>query len=204
MYDKTHLNERAQAITLEGVVSSMLLISVALIFSLQITAITPLSASTSSQHIENQQAELAQGMLETADREELAQTLLYWNNSSGQFHNSAGDGRYRITPPDTEFGNAINDTLLAKGIGVNIQLIYYNNNTTYSTKRFDLFTTGSPSDHAFYVERAVPIYEDDVIYDETGNPTGTTVEEADLYVDNINEDTELYNIVIVRITIWRI
>lgn len=204
MYDKTNLSERAQALTLEGVVSAMLLVSVALLFSLQITAITPLSASTSSQHIENQQAELAQGMLETTDREELLQTVLYWNNSSGRFHGADSDGRYRVIPPNTELGNAISAKLLDKGIGVNIDLLYYNNNSTYAPERDSFFTTGAPSNHAFYVEKTVPIYEDDVIYDASGNPTSTTVTEADLYVENINQDTKLYNLVTIRITIWRI
>lgn len=199
------LSINGQAFTLEGVVASMLIISVALIFSLQITAITPLSASTSSQHIENQQAELAQGTLETATRDELAQMLLYWNASGGQFHNSDADGLYRVNPPaNAEFAQRFEDVLIQKGIGVNIELTYYNNATTYADTTTTYFSSGKPSDNAYTVERRVPIYEDDPIYDASGNPTGQNVTETNLYIDNVYEDSELYNIVVIRMTVWRI
>jgi len=204
MIQQKNVTNTGQAFTLEGVVASMLLISVALIFSLQITAITPLSASTSSQHIENQHAELAQGALETAEREELIQMLLYWDSSSSKFHNSDSDGEYRVDAPNVEFAQEVDRVLINQGIGVNIDLTYYNNRTTYSDTTINYFTSGEPSDHGHTVERSVPIYENDPIYDSTGNPTSQNVTETDFYLENINEDSELYNIVVIKFTVWRI
>lgn len=201
---QNNFNTVGQAFTLEGVVASMLIISVALIFSLQITAITPLSASTSSQHIENQQAELAQGVLETAEREELVQTVLYWNETQGKFHNSDEDGQYRVDPPNISFPQRIDDVLIEKGIGVNIELTYYNNPDTYGDSKISYFSSGVPSTHGYSIERAVPIYENDPIYDSNGNPSGKTVNETNLYLDNAYEDSELYNIIIIKLTVWRI
>lgn len=207
MYRKTSTTEwvnRAQAFTLEGIVSSMLVISVALIFSLQVTAITPLSASTSSQHIENQQAEIAQGLLDSTPRGELAQTILYWNNSSQKYHNSDQDGVYRVEPPETKFGNMTQEQLLDKGIGANIEIIYYTNSTTYNQDSYRVFTTGSPSNHANTVTRRVPIYESDVIYNEDGTKSSTKVGNSTFYMNNIDQNSELYNIAVIRITVWRI
>lgn len=204
MRRNTLLSNTAQAFTLEGIISGLLIVSVGLIFALKVTAITPLSASTSSQHIENQQAEIAQGVLESAERETLVQTVLYWNNSSEKFHDSDPDGEYRVNPPDTVFGERLEKRLLDNGIGANVELVYYQNESSFAEDKYTLFTTGSPSDHAFTVTRKVPIYESDVLYDDAGNPTNTTVTNSSLYVDNINEDTELYNVIIVRLTVWRI
>lgn len=202
---RNNFSTNGQAFTLEGVVAGMLIISVALIFSLQITAITPLSASTSSQHIENQQAELAQGTLETADREELVQMLLYWNESAGKFHNSDADGMYRVDPPENaEFAQRLEQVLIEKGIGVNVELTYYNDATRYSDTRTTYFSSGEPSTHAYTVERTVPIYEDDPIYSEDGTASGKTVNDTNLYIDNVYEDSELYNVVVIKITVWRI
>lgn len=204
MMKQNTFSNKGQAFTLEGVVASMLVISVALIFSLQITAITPLSASTSSQHIENQQAELAQGTLETASRDELAQMLLYWNESAGKFYNSDPDGVYRVEPPNIEFPQRYNSILIEKGIGVNIKLTYYNNATTYSDTNTQYFSSGQASDHAYTVERTVPIYEDDPIYDSSGTPSAQNVTQTNFYLDNVYEGSELYNTVTIKFTVWRI
>jgi len=42
-----------------------MLLLASVLFALQVTAVTPLTGSTSSQHIENQQASLAEGLLAT-------------------------------------------------------------------------------------------------------------------------------------------
>ena len=57
--------DRGQAYTLEAIIASVLLIS-SLVFALQVTVVTPLSASTSNQHIENQQRASAAGVLTAA------------------------------------------------------------------------------------------------------------------------------------------
>jgi F0F1-type ATP synthase membrane subunit b/b' len=76
------VDERGQAFTLEAVVSAVLLLT-AIAFALQVTIVTPLSASTSSQHIENQQAAVSDGLLAAeAENGTIKETLLYWNSGS--------------------------------------------------------------------------------------------------------------------------
>jgi len=58
-------DDRAQAHTLEAFAAAILLVA-ALTFALQATAVTPLSASTSNQHIENQQRAVATDLLATS------------------------------------------------------------------------------------------------------------------------------------------
>lgn len=66
---------RGQAHTLEAFAAALLLIS-GLIFALQATAVTPLSASTSNQHIQNQQQLIASDILTTSAENETLQDAL--------------------------------------------------------------------------------------------------------------------------------
>ena len=72
---------RGQIYTLEAVIAAVLLVS-SLVFALQVTAVTPLSASTSNQHIENQQRASASGVLTAAEEAGILQdAVLFWNDS---------------------------------------------------------------------------------------------------------------------------
>nr|WP_267163201.1 hypothetical protein [Halovenus salina] len=82
-------DDRGQALTLEAVVGAILMLA-AIGFALQMTAVTPLSASTSSQHIENQLQSTSEGVLDTAaDTGALREAVLYWNETTGEFHGNA-------------------------------------------------------------------------------------------------------------------
>ena len=61
----SRIDDRGQAHTLEAFAAAILIV-VGLTFALQATAVTPLSASTSNQHLENQQRAVATDLLETS------------------------------------------------------------------------------------------------------------------------------------------
>ena len=106
--------DRGQAYALEAIVTSLILLS-GLVFALQATAVTPLSASTSSQHIENQQAATAEGVLATAaDDGSLRVAVLNWDDGDGEFHGSDADRSYYTnTAPENGFGD-----LLSRALGI--------------------------------------------------------------------------------------
>ncbi|WP_052367716.1 hypothetical protein [Haloferax sp. ATB1] len=75
------MNDRGQAFTVEGVAAALLLLGT-LVFALQATGITALSAGTAGGVDERQQSDLARGVLVTGVASEtLVPSLLYWNDS---------------------------------------------------------------------------------------------------------------------------
>ena len=116
--------ERGQAYTLEAVVAAIVLLT-AVAFALQVTIVTPLSASTSSQHIEGQQRAVAQGVLASAAEDgSLERAVLYWNETGERFHNTVGQGFYTDDPPDNEFGDKLEQAFTQEGIAYNVIVRY--------------------------------------------------------------------------------
>ncbi|WP_096391200.1 DUF7288 family protein [Halopenitus persicus] len=206
-------DSRGQAHTLEAVAAAIVLLS-AILFALQVTAVTPLSGSTSNQHIETQQAELAQGLLAgEAENGSLKRTLLYYNTSAEDdgFHGATGgrgqyDGTLPTGPDAPAFGPALSETFLERGTAVNVDLYYLRDG---DRRRQPLIELGTPSDHAATATHRVTLFEADAILGSDGTPTDETVAEAasngtyfvDRDVDGTN--SPVFNVVEVEVTVWR-
>lgn len=205
--------QRAQAVTLEAVAAGLILLS-SVVFALQMTAVTPLSASTSSQHIETQLATSAEGALAASVEDgSLERAMLYYNGSSQSFVGATGpDGEYRGSPPEnTSFGQRLAWAFDDRGIAYNVDLVYRAGN---GTSRQPLFHRGAPSDNAVTASTTVVITDTDPLYrsDENGDgdadPRSLTVAEAasddDLYMDDVASTSGLFNVVRVEVVAWRI
>jgi hypothetical protein len=193
--------ERGQAHTLEGVVAGLLLLA-SIIFALQMTAVTPLSASTSSQHIENQQRSVASGVLATAaERDGLAEMVLYWNESRGKFHNTSDNGYYTADPPNTTLGAMLNRSFDREGISYNVYVHFQS--PSGKTIQNRVVYRGVPSDNAVSASRAVTLDDDDRLYDYDLRRTNVTVNESSsFYAQDVGPGT--YNVVRVEVVAWRI
>ena len=191
---------RGQAHTLEAVAAGMLLLA-SVLFALQVTAVTPLTGSTSSQHIENQQASLAEGLLASqAENGTIVPTLLDWNDSASAFHGASGSG-YRNAGPPTAFGTVLNQTLGDRNIAYDVNLYYVNGND--ERKRRPLVNLGEPSDHASTASRVVTLYDSDRIV-TADDSTGETLENTSNYfADDVAPDSRVYNVVEVEVVVWR-
>lgn len=98
---------RAQVHTLESIVAGLLLMA-SVVFALQMTAVTPLSASTSSQHIENQQQASAEGVLAAAaESGALRRAVLYWDEQEGTFNGTTDGTAYTVNAPPNDFGTML-------------------------------------------------------------------------------------------------
>jgi len=201
------MTDRGQAHTLEGVVAALLLLS-SLLFVLQVTTVTPLSASTSSQHIENQERAVGVGILKSASEQgDLKPALLYWNASARNFHNATVKDHYADAPPN-DFGSLLNRSLSSRGIAYNIQIRYMTDENTTESRL--LVDQGFPSDNAVTVSRTVVLTDDDRIYNESGTPSSVTLGELDFstgnpfYAEDIDDGSPLFNVVTVEVTLWRI
>lgn len=200
--------DRGQAHTLEAIVGAMLLVT-SLGFALQMTAVTPLSASTSSQHLENQLQATGTGVLATtAESGALEDAVLYWNGSADEFHGADGVYYTNTTDePTNEFGRALNRTFASRNIAYNVYVVYHAANG--ETERQRMIYQGEPSDHAVSASRTVTLADDDRLVDEDGTPNATTVSEsASFYAPDAGVESggnrALYNHVRVEVIAWRI
>lgn len=177
-----------------------LLLVGAILFALEVTAVTPLTASTSSQHIENQQTEIASGLLDAAaENGSLREAALYWNTSSGQFADSTDDeGYYASGGPPTTFGSMINRTLRDRGVAFNVNVWYVTSNGDLRRERMVNF--GTPSDHAVSAVRLLTLYDDDRITGPNeGQLSGTTT----FYASDVAPNSAVYNVVRLEVVVWR-
>jgi len=195
---------RAQAHTLEAVAASIVILA-SVVFALQVTAVTPLSASTASQHIENQQQASAAGVLDAArENGALDAAVRYWDETNGTFHGTAGAGY--TTDPEvnrTALGRMLLDTFEARGVAFNVYFAYPTDTGTLVRERF--IYRGEPSDNAATATTTVALYDDDPLYDANETTTNVTVNGSSTYDALIppESSTGLYNAVRVEVVVWR-
>jgi len=195
---------RGQAHTLEATIASLLMLS-AIIFALQMTAVTPLSASTSSQHIENQQRATAEGVLATAAEEDaLKPAVLYWNDSTDRFHNTTDDRKYYSGGsqyPNHRFGQLLTRAFSDSGIAYNVNFQF---GTNSNSTRY--IYSGEPSDNAVAATQAVSVYDDDQIYDADESTNSTEVSSSS-YASELgfsDENGNFHTTVRVEVVVWQI
>lgn len=206
--------ERGQAYALEAIVASLILLG-GLVFALQATAVTPLSASTSSQHIENQQAATAEGVLAAAaENGSLRPAVLNWNSSGGKFHGAEVNRSYYTNDaPENQFGTLLSRAFDGRGIVYNVYVHYWNDRdddgTVEERETQRMVYRGEPTDNAAAATRAVTLYDDDELYNESNVANGTVVSGSDFYAEdvtdnsNANTNTAVYNVVTVEVVVWR-
>ncbi len=202
------VDRRGQAHTLEAFVAAILLVS-GLTFAIQATAVTPLSASTSNQHIENQQRAAATDALETSVANgDLRETALYWDPGNatvdpGFAGTADGVSYYEGTVPPTAFGDALERAFLDGRIAFNVRVRHHVGGSSAQQR---LVFMGTPSDNAVTATRAVtvtnettltaPGAENRTLADVAGDPDAT------FYAPGVG-DGPTYNTLEVRIVVWR-
>lgn len=192
--------DRGQAHVLEGVVGALLVVT-SVIFALQVTAVTPLTASTANQHLQNQNSGAASDLLASADhRGTLGETVRYWNDSAGRFHGSGENGVYEDQVP-TVFGSSFDDSFDTAGTVYNVNLWYLNRDG--STRQLSVLEQGTPSDHAVTVTRTVVLYDDDRLLAADESETDTTLAESDRYPIPDVKSGPVHNVVRVEVVVWR-
>ena len=213
--------DRGQAHTLEGIIAGLVLLS-GLVFALQATAVTPLSASTSSQHIENQLEASAEGVLATAannssrDPSSLKNATLLWGDSDSdgddEFRGADNEDFYTSDVPSNRFGDLLNQSFNRSGIAYNVYVVYQQSDGRRVRQR--MIYRGEPSDNAVTASRLVSLYDDDVLYHNTdgdgvAEPTGTdgtthtTIEESNFYAPDVASGNSIYNVLEVEVVVWR-
>lgn len=212
-------HDRGQAHTLESVVGAILLVT-SLVFALQVTAVTPLSASTSSQHIENQHQATGEGVLATAHADgALKPAVLYWDLSNEKFHDADAGTFYTNNPPTNRFGAILERSLGGRGIAYNVFINFQNPDGNIDTQR--MVYQGQPSDNAISARRTLTLYDDDQVFVPDSDSATFRAKHCDMTDPNCAElggtgdfyapdietggapDDAIYNIVEVEVVVWR-
>ncbi|WP_132057562.1 DUF7288 family protein [Halorussus amylolyticus] len=194
--------DRGQAHTLEAFTAALVVVS-GVIFALQATAVTPLTASTSNQHIENQHQEMARGLLASeAENGTLREALVHWNVSEESFVESPDRGYFANRGPPNAFGDALDETFGDAHVAYNVRVRYRTPDNRSRTET--MVYMGSPSDNAVTATRTVVLYDDDSL---VGPDDDTTVGEADaegdFYAPDAAPDGPVFNVVGVEVVVWR-
>src|SRR6056297_391047 len=103
------LADRGQVHTLEAFTAALLVVS-GVLFALQATAVTPLTASTSNQHIRTQHRVAAGDLLSVAAANgTLRPAVTFWNPGEQSFVGAPRQFYANGGPPNA-FGDALNET----------------------------------------------------------------------------------------------
>jgi hypothetical protein len=193
-------DDRGQALTLEAV-SGALLLLVAIGFALQMTAVTPLSASTSSQHLENQLQSTGEGVLaSTAEIGALKTAVLNWNETEEQFQGAGEEEYYRNGSLGNAFGDALNRTYGDRNIAYNVYVHYQT--AAGGTETQQMVFQGEPTDHAVSASRTVALLDSNNLTSAGDNPALSDA--GAFYAPDTADDDPLYNLVVVEVVAWRI
>lgn len=195
--------DRAQIHTLEAFLAALLIVG-ALLFATQATAVTPLSASTANQHIENQHQTVAEDLLRlSASDGSLQEALRYWNASEQRFHNTSDintTGYTGIPPDDHPLSDQLATALGEGELAYNVELRF---ETPDGTDEIMMFDMGTPSDHAVTAIRTVTLSTHDTLTAPGEDNVRLDDEEASFWAPDLGSSSSLYNVVEVRITVWR-
>ncbi len=196
-------DEKAQLHTLEGVAAAIIILIV-IIYAIDATSMTPLTASTSNAHVETELSVLGQDILNTLDYAEpgynskLKNDIINWNGRQYSWNGSkymedgnATDSRNNLTNNLTDI---LSSTLIRQGIAHKVELTYFiiSNNETVPSVPDVMVYAGVPSDNAVIVSRKI-------VLQDTDNITSTSPMKG----NDIDPSTNFFNIVDIRLVLWR-
>jgi hypothetical protein len=191
-------DDRGQAHTLEAFTAALLLVT-GLIFATQATAVTPLSASTSNQHVENQAAIAAQDVLETSSESgDLKAALLYYDEGF-----VGAEDRYYTGLPNAShpLHGPLREAFDLRRIAFDVD-VYYPAADGEGVDRTRLIDMGTPSDNAATASTQVALYGDD----RFGAADEYTLAENGsrrYFAAPVGGGDTLYTVAEVRITAWQ-
>ncbi len=192
------LDEKAQLHTLEGVAAATIMLLV-IVYAIDATSMTPVTSSTANVRVENELQVLGQDILSALDYAEpgynskLKNDILIWNGTeytwNGTKYINATYAQNNLTNNLTEILNA---TLVKQGIAHNVVISSLADNGTNVSTNYMIYN-GDPSNNAIIVSRKISLHDGDI--NKTKYPANP--------IEDIDPSTNLYNIVDVRLVLWR-
>lgn len=178
--------EEAQMYTIEGLTVAMLML-ITVIFAIKAAPLTPLTTSASHQNVEAQLEMMGQDLINVLDYgpsgdSDLKIAVIKWTGS--QFRGQ----RDTINPTEVNnIANVLQEVLGNNGIAYDLEVSYQTDSGIITEA---VLWNGLPSDNAVTVSRKIVLHDDDNVV-------------ADTKIIDMDPTTEFYNIVDVRLTLWR-
>lgn len=192
-------DQLAQMHTLEAIMASTIMVMV-IVFAVQATSLTPLTSSTANAHIEAQLQVIGQDMLSALDysqydqRSNLKNDILDWN---GDEYAWSGDSYESRANTSSTLNSSMEDMftyiLIPRGIAHNVQFSHMSDTGRFSSIFY--IYNGDPSDNAVIISRKVVLSNPDI-----GN---TSTFQANTGIIDTDDTTDLYNIIDVKLILWR-
>jgi hypothetical protein len=194
-------DEKAQLHTLEGVAASVILLLV-IIYAIDATSMTPLTSSTSSTHVESELQILGQDIFNTLDYAEPGyRSMLKYDITNWKGLEYIWNGTMYIENGNTSFSPEIltnnltvllKDTLVNRGIAHKVEVVYLisSDNNTVPSGTNTIIYAGTPSNNAVIVSRKIVLQDTDGV--SSDNP-----------IEDIDPLSNLYNIVDIKLVMWR-
>lgn len=192
-------DDKAQMHTLEGVAAATIMLLV-IVYAIEATSMTPLTSSTANVHVETELQVLGQDILGVLDYAEpgynskLKNDVLTWNGSGYIWSATNYTEKDRPVNLTNNLTNILNATLIGQGIAHNVEIAFLDNSTLMpsSTAPYMIYN-GDPSENAVIVSRKIVLHDGDI--NKTNLPNNP--------INDIDPSTNLYNIVDVKLVLWR-
>lgn len=190
--------QSGQIHTLEGFTAAFIILF-AMLFAFQSVSVTPTSSSTASQQVETNNYVLADDVMATAaESGALKDAVLDWDDDDRSYNGTPLD-RYQGRNPAGEFGDMLNELFFSQGLAYNIDIYCGGGRTKPFVER------GEPSRHAITASQSIVLHDNDTLTHPDHDDT--ELWEADGFQSRIcpqaSEDSNLYNVMEVEITVWR-
>lgn len=190
----------AQMHTLEAVTAAMIMVGI-IIFTVQATSLTPLTSSTANAHIEAQLQTMGQDMLNALSHSSYGQDSdlkediknwegheYVWNGSTYQMLDSEG-----VILQNSSLADVLEMYIVPRGIAHNVHFGWVDEDGILRERRY--IYNGDPSDNAVIISKKVLLSDTD-----TGN---TSMFYSNTSIPDADSSTDFYNIIDVRMTLWR-
>jgi hypothetical protein len=205
-------DRRGQAFTLEGLVSTAIILT-AVLFALQSVIITPTTGGTVDPEVRNQLQREASDVLVTLGRNDtfgLEDMVRYWDQNRRTWYGGVNpDIGYGLTKPPNNVGELLNQTFAERGRTYNMIIRYRAKNETRRAEETRVVYRGKPSDSAVTASYTVTLYDNQTLT----APNSTRVE-LHQFDTNATDDDDgyypipnavrgpVYNVVEVRLIVW--
>lgn len=190
----------AQMHTLEAVIASIIMVGI-IVFTIQATSLTPLTSSTANAHIEAQLQTMGQDMLSAlsysayGEDSQLKEDILNWDGKEYVWNGSTYQmlDSENVILQNSSLGDVLLMVAVPRGIAHNVHFGWIDDNGVLRERRY--IYNGEPSDNAVMISKKVLLSDNDV-NDTSGFYANTSIPDSDVVSD-------FYNIVDVKMTLWR-
>ncbi len=177
----------AQMYTLEGAATAIMMILL-IVFIVQASPLTPLTSSASHQQVESQIETSGSDLLIVLDYIPEGDTYSPLKLALIDWTGVEFNGQSSTYPDSVNYtASVFNRALLADGTAYNLVVAYLDENEEWETRA--MLWNGRPSDNAVLISRKVVIHDEDAI--------------SASFIPDLSTNSSFYNILDVRLTLWR-